>query len=68
MAFTVTSRLDASGRPVEDSYGDDANFTVHDSGALFVTRPDEEVIYAPGAWLRIDKSSQHRDTSAGNYI
>lgn len=68
MAFTVTSRLDASGQPTEDHYGNDADFTVHDSGALFVTRPDEEIIYAPGAWLRIVKSSQHRDTAAGNYI
>ncbi len=68
MAFTVTSRLDAQGQPVEDQYGDDAHYTVHDSGALFVGRPDEEVIYAPGAWLRIDQSNQQRDSAAGNYI
>ncbi|GAA4470714.1 hypothetical protein GCM10023094_00190 [Rhodococcus olei] len=68
MAFTVTSQVGEGGGTTEDRYGDDAHFTVHDSGALFVARPDEEVIYAPGVWLRVFKSNQASDSATGNYV
>ncbi|MFE3291668.1 hypothetical protein [Rhodococcus sp. NPDC059234] len=69
MAFTVTFRAEtAAGGTIEDRYGDDDDFTIHDSGALIVTRPNEELIYAPGAWIRLHKSSDQSEASAGNYI
>lgn len=67
--FKVTCRdpQDPAGT-VEASYTDDDTFVIHESGALIITRPTEEITYAPGTWLMVRQPNGDALKSTGNYL
>lgn len=68
--FTVThTGLDDSGTVEATDYPQDTDsFAVHDSGALIVSRSTEQVIYAPGTWLRVHQSTTASPDLPGSYV
>lgn len=68
--FTVThtalggsEALDTTDYPQETD-----SFAVHDSGALIVSRSTEQVIYAPGTWLRVHQCTAASPDLSGSYV
>lgn len=80
MTFTVTHRAlgepeqaaqtapTQTGPAAQTRYDGDDTFTLHDSGALIVTRRSgEEIVYAPGTWLAVHKASDG-SAAPGTYL
>lgn len=67
--FTVTHIVPESGLVETTDYAQETDsFAVHDSGALVVSRSSEQVIYAPGTWLRVHQSTDPSSETSGNYV